>query len=54
MLGLMDVVYASDSATFHVPFTALALTPEACSSKTFPRFKLTNLQSIVSYQKTTP
>jgi len=37
MLGLMDVVYASDSATFHVPFTALALTPEACSSKTFPR-----------------
>jgi len=37
MLGLMDVVYALDSATFHVPFTALALTPEACSSKTFPR-----------------
>merc|ERR550525_1568459 len=37
MLGLMDVVYASDTATFHVPFTALALTPEACSSKTFPR-----------------
>lgn len=38
MLGLMDVVYASDTATFHVPFTALALTPEACSSRTFPRF----------------
>jgi len=37
MLGLMDVVYASDTATFHVPFTALALTPEACSSRTFPR-----------------
>lgn len=37
MLGLMDVVFASDSATFHVPFTALALTPEACSSYTFPR-----------------
>merc|ERR1719237_577160 len=37
MLGLMDVVYASDRATFHVPFTSLALTPEACSSKTFPR-----------------
>ena len=37
MLGLMDVVYASDTATFHVPFTALALTPEACSSHTFPK-----------------
>ena len=39
MLGLMDVVFASSSATFHVPFTALALTPEACSSRTFPRFQ---------------
>merc|ERR1719266_278370 len=37
MLGLMDVVFASSSATFHVPFTTLALTPEACSSRTFPR-----------------
>ena len=46
MLGLMDVVYASDSATFHVPFTALALTPEACSSKTFPRFQLMYLAAI--------
>jgi len=33
----MDVVIASDRATFHVPFTSLALTPEACSSHTFPR-----------------
>ena len=24
-------------ATFHIPFTALALTPEACSSYTFPK-----------------
>ena len=39
MLGLMDVVFASSSATFHVPFTTLALTPEACSSRTFPRFQ---------------
>ena len=46
MLGLMDVVYASDTATFHVPFTALALTPEACSPKTFPRFQLMYLAAI--------
>jgi len=37
ILGLFDVVYASERATFHVPFTHLALTPEGCSSHMFPR-----------------
>ncbi|CAL4247942.1 unnamed protein product, partial [Meganyctiphanes norvegica] len=36
MLGLCDVVYASDSATFHTPFMTLALCPEGSSSFTFP------------------
>ncbi|PAA82952.1 hypothetical protein BOX15_Mlig018253g5, partial [Macrostomum lignano] len=51
-LGLYDQVFASDSATFHMPFSSLGQTPEGCSSYTLPRIMgLSAAASLVMFNR---
>jgi len=47
LLPLCDVVFCTPAASFSAPFTQLAVTPEFCSSFTFPRLMGTNMATDV-------
>lgn len=49
ILGHCDLVYCVPHATFSAPFTQIAVTPEFCSSVTFPKIMGPTLSSEVLY-----
>jgi chromodomain protein Y len=49
LLPLCDIVYASDKATFYMPYAQLSQTPEGCASFTLPNIVGIAMVSVRKY-----